>query len=415
MKLDKGEIIGFIDIATTKIIIAICRCFRNAPSKLLSVSEVETQGFKNGEVVNYSMFVQSLNSALEMAEASAGLNITDVIISLSGLRYKSNFFQSVLNFPFETTLVSKRHVKDSVNAIDFPETFDKEKEYIVHINPVKYIVDDDREVDDPEGMFIKKLSTTYQVISVSRSTIKNLKSILDGLSLNVKKFVVNSYASAVSTLIKDEKDLGSLVIDIGASNLYLALFENNKFMFNASIPLGGNILNYHLMHHLNITFPEAERLKKQYGSIHPEGIDFSKDISFSIIDDNGSQIRSNMKKSDLLSLSNGALLSIVKKIRSQFPANALSHIQKIILTGGGAKTIGISDLFADVFNCTVRVANPLTSDVFGDRFNKPEYSTLVGLFLDYKDSLEHPVLNAKSVEKQNLLKKLKFWYNKYFG
>lgn len=414
MKLDKKNTVGFIDIGTTKICVVICNFARDNTPSFLGYGEVETLGFKNGEIINYNQFTNSINSALEIAESNANINISDIVISLSGLKYKSNFFQSKLDFPFETT-ITKHHIKDCAEAIQFPENFDKTAEKIIHINPVNFVVNDNNFVDDPEGMFVKNLGATYQIITVNASTVQNLISIFSSLSLNVKRVVANSYASAISTLIPDEKDLGSLVIDIGASSMYLALFFNGKFMFNTSLPLGSNMLNYHLMHNLNITFPEAERLKKQYGVIRPEGMDFSQDIAFSVIDDNGMNNRDSMKKSDLLTLTNGAMTSIVEKIKSKFPSDVLPHIHKIILTGGGAKTIGISQIFSDIFNCSVRVANPLTINIFSDKLNNPEYATLVGLFLDYTNSLSHPVAKAKDIEKQNILKRIRLLFNKYFG
>ena len=414
MKLDKKNTVGFIDIGTTKISVIICAFARDNTPSFLGYSEVETAGFKNGEITNYNQFIASFNSALEIAETNANINISDVVISLSGLKYKSHFFQSKLDFAFETS-ITKHHIKDCAEAIIFPDTFDKATEKIIHINPVNFIVDNNNFVDNPEGVFAKSLGATYQIITVNSSSIENLVSVFSGLSLNVKKVVANSYASAISTLIPDEKDLGSLVIDIGASSMYLALFFNGKFMFNTSLPLGSNMLNYHLMHNLNITYPEAERLKKQYGVTHPEGIDFSKDIHLSIIDDNGMPDTDSMKKSDLLSLTNSAMVSIVENIKSKFPSDVLSNIHKVVLTGGGAKTIGISKIFSDIFNCSVRIANPLTINIFGDKFNNPQYATLVGLFVDYTDSLSHPIGKAKDIEKQNILKRIKLLFNKYFG
>ena len=89
MKIDKKNLIGFIDIASAKISVMICSLDENKKPIFLAKGESKTKGFKNGRIINYDDFSSSINEALDIAERrvkrkfNVVVNVVDVVISLS--------------------------------------------------------------------------------------------------------------------------------------------------------------------------------------------------------------------------------------------------------------------------------------------------------------------------------------------
>ena len=417
MVFDKGNLLGFIDVASGMVRVMIVSVNKEGKFCFEGKGEVESVGYKGGKILDFRAFSKSVNSALEMAEKQVGRNVSDVVISLSDFKYKSYFLSSKLDFPFEKK-ISVRDVQRCSSLIPIHQHINIDKEVLVHVVPMKYVIDGNNVVDNPNDKFAKNLSIRYHVITVDAEMYSSLISVFSSLNLNVVKVVANAYASGLAVLIDDDKKIGSLVLDIGKSTMSVAVFHNDRLVYNYSLPLGGDAITNSLSKHMNVRFSEAERLKQKYGAKAPVSLDFSDYINIFVIGKSGEDEAYEVLKSDFLTMSNNIVKGLVAILRKCLDdKDVLQYINRIVLTGGGAKLLGLKDIIMEVFNCPVRVAGPVNQFDFFEEFDDVKYATLIGLFMFYKlkDAGDYVPVSLNENEHKNLFNKFMKFLMENFG
>lgn len=69
-----------------------------------------------------------------------------------------------------------------------------------------------------------------------------------------------------------------MLLDIGAGNIDIGVFEGQTFIYTNSIPVGGDNITNDIALVLNISEEEADKLKRQYGLALKSFIDNDNDI-----------------------------------------------------------------------------------------------------------------------------------------
>lgn len=76
-----------------------------------------------------------------------------------------------------------------------------------------------------------------------------------------------------------------MIIDIGAGNTEIGIFEGSAFEYTNTIPLGGDNITKDVQMVLNISEEEAEKLKRQYGLAMKSYIDNDNEIVLNTVED----------------------------------------------------------------------------------------------------------------------------------
>jgi type IV pilus assembly protein PilM len=80
-----------------------------------------------------------------------------------------------------------------------------------------------------------------------------------------------------------------------------------------------------------------------------------------------------------------AIINEIKRVNSKYEQNFNSKIQKIILSGGGAKLLGIDNYFSSQFNLPVSTINPFLKVNYPQSIEPlirdlgPSFSVAIGL------------------------------------
>ena len=100
---------------------------------------------------------------------------------------------------------------------------------------------------------------------------------------------------AEKNLILDASDKKEYVmlLDIGAENTDIGVFDGDKFVYTNAIPIGGKNITNDIEVVLNISHEEAEKLKKQYGLALKSYIDSDNEIVLNTVKDGEKTIMSS--------------------------------------------------------------------------------------------------------------------------
>ena len=194
------------------------------------------------------------------------------------------------------------------------------------------------------------------------------------------EIVLESVASSLSVLNKDEMELGVALIDIGGGTTDLAIFCNGTIKHTWELALGGNNLTSDLSVGLRTPLQEAEELKYLYGGALASMIKENHIIEVPTVGDRKPRKVSQRIMVEILEARMEEILQMVNKnISASGYRNRINA--GIVLTGGTALLANIVEMAEQVFDLPVRIGYPQGVAGRIEDIRSPRCTTGVGLVL----------------------------------
>lgn len=344
--------ISVLDMGSSKIVCFIAKKDIDNNLKIIGIGHNNSEGVKNGVITDIGKAKDSICSAVKSAEVMAKVNINEVVISLNPQILESKIVEA------RTSVLGKEITSRDIfrllqNAVD---RFGDEDLHIINSIPLSYSLDQTNQISDPRGMHGRNLKADIHLVTSPTSAIVNIASCLAKCHLDIKDFLPAPYASGLTCLSEDEKELGSILIDFGSNCTSVSIFKNNKFVFFDSIPIGGSHVTKDIAIGLSIKIDCAERLKTIYGNV----ISAPKD-SREIIDIPPNSLLEGMSHSDvpksaLIGIIRPRVQEIVEMIKDILDKHHLTNLGNVIVVTGGASQLnGLKTYLGDVFDKNVRI------------------------------------------------------------
>ena len=146
-------------------------------------------------------------------------------------------------------------------------------------------------------------------------------------------------------LVLDTNELKDniLLLDIGAGNTEIGVFEGSKFIYTNTIPIGGDNITKDISLVLNISEDEADKLKRQYGLALRSFIDNDTDIILNTY--SGETRNRTIKSSELIEIIEARVEEIFALVNKDITDQGIkARINNVVLTGQGITNINKSDV-----------------------------------------------------------------------
>ena len=351
----------------------------NIQIKVLGFGQHISMGLNKGEVTDLLKLSNAISKAVEKAEEMAGFRISNVTCNVTG------------GLPFtqvtsDNMLISDNLIKkeDVFNLLNLDEHKSKYKNYIqIRRKPKAFKIENNQEVENPVGL--KSNSLTLEAINtyVNNNVISNLNKSIELCHLSANKFYITPEINGISTMIKEERDLGAIIIDIGASLTSIGIYLKDSLIYSNVIKIGGIHITSDLVKGLGTEAEEAEKLKILHGSAEMNQLDDFKKIDVKIVNEKGELTSHNFPKSMLIGIIKPRVEEIfelvINNLKNSFPE--YSKISKVVITGGTSNLSGISNIAKSYFKCGIRIGKPIGLLNAPDLIQSPSFSCLVGLVL----------------------------------
>ncbi|MBI2613641.1 MAG: cell division protein FtsA [Candidatus Levybacteria bacterium] len=384
-----GKIVVGVDIGTSKIVTIIARV-ENEIANVLGVSEVASRGVKKGQIVDIKEAVESINNSLDGAERMAGYSVSHVAASIGGGHIESQNSRGVVAVSSpqgEITESDLARVIDAAKAVSLPSS-----RQIVHVLPRNYVVDGQEGIKDPISMTGIRLEVDTHIISAASTSLMNLEKAFSQVGIDIDGVAFSGYASSLSVLSETEKELGVVCVDIGAGTTDISIYSEGSVAYSSVLPIGARHITNDLAIGLRISLESSEKIKiylsntRKNPKIERLGETFEKEnINRDEVDLSSLGLPEDLRKVSHKTLTDGIIRPRLNEIftmigieikRSGYAGQTPAGI---VITGGGALTVGIADSAKRTLAMPVRIGLPINIKGLIDEIETPAFATVVGL------------------------------------
>lgn len=378
--MSKGHFYVGLDIGSAEVRAVIAQEISSEePLRVIGVGAAPSFGMRRGVVVDTDSVAKACNSALEQAERMAGHPAESLVASVSGTEITCQNALGVIAVGRADGEVAEDDVARVLEEVQARLMMPLNRE-IIHVIPKDYRLDDQKNIKDPIGMRGVRLEMNALVISGSTSHMKNISRSLETAGTSAESFVVEPLASAEAVLSAKQKELGTVLINIGGSMTSIAVFEDGDLLHLSVFPVGSGHITNDIAIGLRTSIEVAEAVKLQFGSALPDEINKKEEIDLSVFDSQEQVLVSRRhvaeiieaRLEEILTFVNGELKTIGRE--GLLPGGA-------VLAGGGALLPGAVDLTKTILRLPVQIGYPKSLGGILDQVDTPQFATVVGLLL----------------------------------
>lgn len=372
------EIFIGLDVGSSKISVVVGKAEDDGTLTVIGVGNSHVTGVKKGVVTEIEETVSGISEAIEIAERTSGIPLGSACVNVNGGHITSINSKGVIavgRADQEVTKGDLERVEDAAQAIQLPPN----KE-ILHCIPRFYKIDDQEPVKDTSGLSGVRLELDAHLVLASTQATKNLNKCVNQAGIKVDDQIVSPLAAAKSVLKKKQRDLGCVLIDIGASTTGIVIFEEDAIYYTSVLPVGSSHITNDIAIGLRTSIDVAEKVKIKFGNAKPSDLLEREKIDLSEIDIKEEGVISQKYVAEIIE---ARLEEIFNKVKDELKKinQELSFPGGVVITGGGAKLEGIEDLAKEVFGLPAEIGKPHSLHGLTDKVYDPKLSVAVGLML----------------------------------
>lgn len=376
----KGNYYVGLDIGSSTVRAVIAQSLSvDEPLRIIGVGKTPSFGMRRGGVVDIESVAKAINVSLEQAERMAGHAAERVVVSVSGADLACQDALGVVAVGRADGEVTEDDTARVHSEVEARLTMPLNRE-IIHVVPKDYRLDDIKNIKDPLGMRGVRLEMNALVISGSASHIKNIHRSLDHAGTAAEHLVVEPIASALAVLSEKQKELGTVIVNLGGSTTTMAVYEDGDLLHLAVLPVGASHITNDIAIGLRTSIEIAEAVKLQYGSALPREISKKEDIDLSLFDSEENDLVSRHHIAEIIEARLEEILDFVNEELKKAGREGLLP-GGAILTGGGSLLPGAVEVAKNILRLPVHLGYPKSLGGILDEVDNPEFATVIGLVL----------------------------------
>jgi len=371
-----SSIIVGLEIGTSKICAVVGDFSADGALNIVGLGQARSRGVRKGEISDASFCEEDVRHAIVEAEQMADVEIRSVYLGVTGGHvrgFNNRGVHPVVSADREISEVDVQDVIKNAKTINLPA-----QNHVVHAIRQHFLVDGQDGITNPVGMLGARVEVDVHVVHGNLNRLQNAIRTVKGLQLEVDDIVFNGLASSLALLSNEQKEMGSLVIDIGGGTTDYVVYANGIIKHTGVLAVGGDHVSNDLAYGLKVPLSRAEQLKIEHGSALVEEADKGQQITIS--NELGMPIkvisRENLRR--IMSLRLEEIFALIAQDIEQ--ADAFNYLRApVFLCGGGARIPNIAKLAEQVLQMPVSVGKTNSVSGLKSALDQPEFATAIGL------------------------------------
>ncbi len=405
------NIITVIDVGSAKTV-ALAAEVTEQGLRYRAHGVAESRGSRKGIIVDLEKAVASVQKAVEEAEHIAEAPLESAIVGISGPHLRALNSQGGISLGARPREISREDMRAAVEkARSIPLPDDRE---VLHLLPQEFILDEQVGIRDPYGMMGRQLEVRVHVVTASSSATQNIVTVLNRAGMEVLDTVYEALAASDAVLRSDERELGAVVVDVGAGSTDVIVVQEGVITHSAVIPIGGDHFTSDVAVGLRTPLGDAENIKRQFGHCVYTSVPEGNEIEVPSVGDRPPRLAHQRELAEYLECRARELAEMLRDNLKQAgvyeQSNPKTLAGGIVVTGGGARLQGLLETIEDTLRRPARMGMPLGMARLPAFLAEPEYSVALGMvFYAHRSKI------LKGKEEGSITAKLKAMFAKNFS
>ncbi|WP_374665105.1 cell division protein FtsA [Acinetobacter sp.] len=396
-----------IDIGTHKVSVLIGKVHAPDNIQVIGMATARNRGMNKGKIVSLDKVITAIKNAVQEAEDMAECRVHSAWISIPSAELKS--FYASGRTPVENTdhTITTNEV---VRALELAKASHLTSDhYLVSAVPLGFELDDAPEwVLNPIRMSAHSMTGHYHLMMLPISTMQNLDRALKGANIGVERMVISSLATAEASLLKDEREYGVCLLDIGAGTTNVAVYLDGRLAMTHTLQRGGEHVTRDIAAVLQTTTEEAERIKLLYGCVDLKVVKPDHMIQFQGID--GPQTISRIELTEIIIARYDEILGMVREVLERNGAiHGLYH--GVVLTGDAGQIEGMVSFARKKLGVSAHLGNPPVQVHAEDQnqaaLRRSQYATAAGLLMYSQSDTQDTFVEQDDPEGLSMMQRVK--------
>lgn len=377
----KQELIVGLDFGSSAIRIAVgqeTEVEEKNNIHIIGAAEIASEGIHRGVVTSIDDAVSSISSCIERAEQIIGAPIEKAIVGVTGNHIVSQPSRGVIGISRTDGEITEDDVERAIEAartVPIPSNHE-----ILHVIPRSFTIDGQTGIKDPVGMTGIRLEVDTEIIQGVTTQIKNITKSIYRTGIDIEDVVFSILATSEAVITARQKEIGVLVVNIGASTTSVIVFEEGDVLHTSVLPIGSEHVTSDLAIGLRTSIDVAERVKIEAGTSLPNDVGKKEEIN---LRDFGGLDEEFVSRKYVADIIEARIEEIFDKVNIQLKAIGRSGLLPggVVLTGGGSKMPGVVEVAKNRLKLPALLGYPLAITGITDKVNDLSFTTAVGLVL----------------------------------
>lgn len=340
---------------------------------LIGYGSAPNSGMRKGVVSHIDDVAQAIAHAVTETERLSGIRITNATVNVGGSHVAGVNSRGVIAIPAanrEITVEDRLRVEEAATIIQLPPNRD-----IIQVFAKNYRLDGQDNIKDPVGMNGVRLEVDTHIVTAATPSLKSLTAALEKANIHASHYTVASLAAAEAVMSRQQKESGTVLLDIGAGTTSLVVFEDGEVQHVAVLPIGGVHLTNDLAIGLRTDLDVAEAAKLQYGSVKTSA-KINRQVK---VKHDGREYLFN--QGDIHMILEARIEELL-----EFVDKELKKIQKsrklpggVVIVGGSSKLPGLAEFTRETLQLPARIGVLLSLGGLVDAIEDEPYITAIGL------------------------------------
>jgi cell division protein FtsA len=364
-----------IDIGTSTVrcVIGMFDSPESQTPSIVGYGSAPNSGMRKGVVSHIDDVAQAVAAAVNEAERLSGMRVSSATVNIGGAHVAGVNSRGVIAIPAanrEITTDDRIRVEEAATIIQLPANRD-----IIQVFAKNYRLDGQDNIKDPVGMNGVRLEVDTHIVTAATPSLKSLTAALDKANIHPNHYTVSSLAAAEAVMTRQQKESGTVLLDIGAGTTSVVVFEDGEVQHVAVIPIGGMHLTNDLAIGLRTDLDIAEAAKLQFGSVKESAkinrqIKVKHDNREYLFNQGDVHMILEARIEELLEYADKELKKIGKS--RKLPGG-------VVIVGGSSALPGLAEFTREALQLPARIGHLLPLGGLVDAIQDEPYTSAIGL------------------------------------
>jgi cell division protein FtsA len=347
----------------------------DAGLRFLGHGEIESIGWNKGRIADQPALSVCIQAAVQQAEAEAGMAADSLVAGIGGGSVEGVNSRGLYEFGRPRPITTD----DMAYAVERTARIRLEDDRcLLHIFPQDFTLDGRSGYRFPRGSSCSRLEANVHLVTASAPEHDCLLSAAHQAHYEVEETVFEAVAAAYAAALRDDRNRGVAVVDIGAHSTEMAVYDGEAILLARSIPVSADHFTRDVAYGLKVQYEDAERLKIEYGCAM---LGLTSDNSLIEIPSPEGRASREAPRRQLNEILEARAEELFLHIGAELARIGMDQklLEGVLLTGGGALLNGMCDMSERVLNCPAR--NGLATGIEGwpAALDNPLWTTAAGL------------------------------------